>query len=262
MQTTALGRSLAIQLRIIHALLLREIITRYGRHGLGFLWLFLEPMLFTAGVTALWSIAKMGAISAIPIVAFAITGYSSVLMWRNVANRCAKAIESNLALMYHRNVKVIDLFLSRVLLEWVGATASFLLLVVLATATGMMKPPRDIFTIMAGWLMLAWFSLGLGFIVGVISERSELFDRMWHIATYLLFPMSGAAFMVDWLPAAAQEIILYLPMVHGVEMIRHGFFGDIVKTYENPAYMAACNLLLLLIGLALVRDASRKVEPA
>jgi len=258
---TSLGRSLAIQLRVIHALLLREVITRYGRHGLGVLWVILEPMLFTLGVTALWYMAKLHTVSNIPIVAFAITGYSSVLMWRNAASRCSKAIEPNLALMYHRNVKVIDLFLSRIVLEWVGATASITLLTVFFASIGAMDLPGDVWPVIGGWLLLAWFSLALGLIVGALSERSEAFERTWHIVTYLLFPLSGAMFMVHWLPKAAQEAVLWLPMVHGVEMIRHGYFGDVVKTYENPAYFATANLVLMLIGLALVRETGRRVQP-
>lgn len=253
--------SLAIQLRVIHALLMREIITRYGRHGLGVLWLFLEPMLFTLGVATLWYVARMHTLSDIPIISFAITGYSSVLMWRNVANRCSKAIEPNLALMYHRNVKVIDIFLSRIVLEWVGATTSIVFLTLVATTLGFMQAPKDIFLAAMGWLMMAWFSLGLGFIVGAISERSETFERTWHIATYLLFPMSGAVFMVEWLPVAAREYVLALPMVHAVEMLRHGYFGTIVRTHEDPGYMAFINLVLLLIGMTMVRDASRRVQP-
>ena len=34
---------------------MREIITRFGRHNIGFLWLFLEPILFTVGVVILWT---------------------------------------------------------------------------------------------------------------------------------------------------------------------------------------------------------------
>ena len=49
-------RSLTIQTRIIWALLLREMMTRFGRHNIGFLWLFVEPMMFTLGVTALWNL--------------------------------------------------------------------------------------------------------------------------------------------------------------------------------------------------------------
>lgn len=256
-----LAHAFAVQRRVIFALLMREVITRFGRHGLGALWIMLEPMLFTLGVTALWYAANLHTVSNIPIVAFAITGYSSVLLWRNAANRCSKAIEPNLALMYHRNVMVIDLFLSRILLEIVGACASFAVLTIFFAAIGAMQWPQDIGRVLGGWLLLCWFAIAMGFIVGALSERSETFERTWHIATYLLFPLSGAVFMVHWLPKAAQEMLLWLPMVHGVEMIRHGYFGQVVPTYEDPAYFAMVNLVLTFIGLILVRDSSRRVQP-
>jgi len=50
-------------------------------------------------------------------------------------------------------------------------------------------------------------------------------------------------------------------MVHGVEMVREGFFGDAVRTHYDASYMALCCLLLTLVGLLLVRDAGRRVEP-
>lgn len=256
-----LAHSLSIQCRVIQALLIREMITRYGRHNIGVLWLIVEPMLFTLGVSALWYIAKMHTLTSIPIIAFAITGYSSVLVWRNSANRCSKAIEPNLALMYHRNVKVIDILFSRVALELAGATGSITILTVFFCSIGAMQWPNDIVPILIGWLLLCWFALALGFIVGAISERSESFERTWHIVTYLLFPLSGAVFMVNWLPKSAQEAISWLPMVHGVEMIRHGFFGNIVPTHEDPVYFSIVNLLLTLIGLMLVKDSSRRVQP-
>lgn len=258
---TSLRKSFATQRRVVGALLLREIITRYGRHNIGVLWLIVEPMLFTLGVSGLWYLTKMHTVSNIPIIAFAITGYSSVLLWRNAANRCSKAIEPNLSLMYHRNVKVIDIFIARVALEVLGATASFIVLTVFFAFIGSMQWPHDIVPVMSGWLLLCWFALALGFIVGAISERSETFERVWHVVTYLMFPLSGAMFMVHWLPKAAQEAILWLPMVHGVEMIRHGYFGNIVPTYEDPAYFAVVNLALTLIGLALVRESGRRVQP-
>lgn len=258
---TPLARSLSIQLRVIHALLLREIITRYGRHGLGVLWIMLEPMLFTLGVAGIWYLAKLHTVSNIPIIAFAITGYSSILLWRNVSNRCVKAIEPNLALMYHRNVKVLDIFLARFLLEFVGASASIAVLTFFFAGIGTMQWPHDILIILAGWLLLAWFAMALGLIVGAISERSELIERVWHVITYLLFPLSGAMYMVDWLPKAAQGAVLWLPMVHGVEMIRHGYFGGVIPTHENPVYFATANLVMTLFGLVLTREAGRRVQP-
>lgn len=258
---TSLLRSCAIQMRVIGALLMREVITRYGRHNIGFMWLFVEPMLFTLGVTALWTATKAVHGSNLPIIPFAMTGYASVLLWRNASSRCAKAIEPNLSLLYHRNVRVIDVFASRLILEIVGSTISLITLSLIFIATGWMQLPVDILTMMGAWFLLAWFAISLGLVVGAVSERSEVFERVWHTLMYLLFPLSGAAFMVDWLPATAHKLVLWVPMVHGTEMLRHGYFGEMVHTYENPAYLILWSVCLLLLGLALVRETGRRVQP-
>src|SRR5215217_5632277 len=97
-QVRQLLRASAIEWRVVHALLMREVLTRFGRHNIGFLWLFVEPMLFTLGVTALWTLAKQLHGSNLPIAAFALTGYSAVLLWRNMPSRTIGAVEPNLAL--------------------------------------------------------------------------------------------------------------------------------------------------------------------
>ena len=258
---TPLLRSIRIQMRVVGALLMREILTRYGRHNIGFLWVFIEPMMFTLGVLALWTATKATHGSSLPITSFAITGYSSVLLWRNCASRCALAIEPNQALLYHRNVRVIDLFLARILLEISGATMSFVFLTILFMIIGLMDPPKNVALVIGGWVHLAVFGCSLGLIVGALSERSETADRIWHTIAYLLFPLSGAVFMVDWLPEKFQKIILFLPMVHGTEMLRSGYFGTVVKAHYDIGYMVTCDLVLMFVGLFLVRDASMRVEP-
>lgn len=250
-----------IQCRVIGALLMREVITRYGRHNIGFMWLFAEPMLFTLGVTALWTLADLHHSSSLPIVAFAVTGYSSVLLWRNMPAKCISAIEPNLSLMYHRQVKIIDMFLSRLILEAAGATISFIVLSCIWIFLGLMSFPQDLLKVLLGWLMLAWFGSSLALLLGSLAGRSELVDKLWHPASYILFPLSGAAYMVDWLPTPAQEALLLLPMVHGVEVLRDGYFGSMVKTHYDVPYMAVCCLVLTLLGLVQERILSRQVTP-
>ena len=64
--------------------------------------------------------------------------------------------------------------------------------------------------------------------------------------------------MVDWLPPAGQELVLMLPMVHGVEMVRDGYFGDIVRTHYSAGFLAVNNLVLTLLGLFVLRDAAHR----
>jgi capsular polysaccharide transport system permease protein len=252
--------SLRLQLRVVGALLMREIVTRYGRENLGFLWLFVEPMAFTLGVTGLWAAFGLRHSSSLPIVAFAVTGYSSVLLWRNCANRCSMAIPPNMGLLYHRNVRVLDLFVTRIVLEVAGASISFVMLSTVWISLDWMEPPSDMLRVLAAWGFLAWFGAALALIVGGGTAHSEMVERLWHPAAYLLFPLSGAAFMVDWMPKRFQEMVLWVPMVNGVEMLRDGFFGPAVRTHYNAQYLALCCALLTLAGLTLVKEAGRKVE--
>ncbi len=240
---------------------MREILTRYGRHNIGFLWLFVEPMLFTTGVTILWTLSKAVHGSSLPIVAFALTGYSSVLLWRNMPSRCIGAIDPNLALMYHRNVRVIDVFLARLLLEAGGATISFIVLSVFYIYIGWLEPPEDVLTVVEGWLLLGWFGAALAMFLGALAEKSELVERLWHPASYIMFPLSGAAFMVDALPPAAQHYALYVPMVNGVEIVRNGYFGGQIRTHYDLPYLFGFCIALTVLALAQVTVVNREITP-
>jgi capsular polysaccharide transport system permease protein len=252
--------SLAIQGRVLRALLLREIITRFGRENLGVLWLIGEPMLFTLGIATLWTAAGLHRDSPIPIVAFAVTGYSSVLMWRNSASRCGAAVMQNKSLLFHRNVRVIDVLLMRIVLEIGGATGSFIVLSLLFSFIGWMPLPADPLKVVFGWMMLAWFGASLALLIGGGTAFSDVVDRLWHPAAYLMFPISGAAYMVDWLPPSFQKVVLLLPMVHGIEIVREGYFGGVVQSHYDVGYMAMCCLVLSLAALYLVHESSRRVE--
>jgi ABC-type polysaccharide/polyol phosphate export permease len=254
-------RSLRAWGRVLHALLLREIITRFGRDNLGVLWLIGEPRIFTHGIATLWTALGLAHTSSIPPVAFAITGYSSVLLWRNCTTRCAYAIETNRRLLYHRNVRALDLFLTRILLEVFGATGSFIVLATWFTWFNWMAVPEDALKVVFGWVMLAWFGTSLALVIGAGTAFSPIAERLWHPAAYLLFPLSGAAFMVDWLPPQFQAIVLWLPMVHGVELLRDGYFGTTVRTHYDLAYMSVACLVLTFFGLYLAREAGRRTIP-
>jgi capsular polysaccharide transport system permease protein len=242
--------------------MMREVITRYGRHNIGFLWLFLEPMLFTLGITTLWTVTKMTHGSRLPIVAFAVTGYSSILLWRNTSNRCVKSIEPNLNLLYHRNVTIGDVYFARILLEIIGATISCFVLTISFSITGWMAPPANIMLTFHAWVLLCWFSMGLGLTVGALSEKGELVDRLWHILTYLMFPLSGAAFLMEWMPKNFQTLLLWVPMVNATEMLRHGYFGALISPHYDATYLATVDALLFLTGLALTRDLRHHVQPS
>jgi capsular polysaccharide transport system permease protein len=255
--SASLLSSLRIQLRVIGALLMREVLTRFGRHNIGFMWMFVEPMIFTLGVTILWNIMGASKGGGISITAFVLTGYSTILLWRNVPGRCVMALRPNFSLMFHRAVKPIDVYISRILLEVVGATISFVVLTIIFHAIGLVPLPYDYVTVWAAWLLLAWYAGAIGMLIGALSEQSDIVDKLWHPAMYLLIPLSGSFSMVSALPPAFRDILLINPTVHCNEMLRAGFFGPGHEWFYSVGYVVVFNMALTLLALAQVRYVSR-----
>ena len=105
------------------------------------------------------------------------------------------------------------------------------------------------------------FWMGLAMFLGGASERWETVHKLWHPLSYLLFPLSGAAFLLSVMPPEAQAVLTWLPMIHGVEYLREGFFGSQITAIYDLGYMAVCNAVLTLLGLALIRIVSESVIP-
>jgi capsular polysaccharide transport system permease protein len=255
-----MSRALSVQVRVVGALLMREVLTRFGRHNIGFLWLFLEPMAFTLGVSTVWQ--ALGSIhnSAISPWSFALTGYSVLLSWRNCGARTMKAMEPNMSLMFHRNVRPMDIYLARVLLELIGVTASFVCLAGIFIAMGLIPPPPDLLGVFFSWILLCWLSAALALVVGSLSEISDLIDRLWHIFVYLLFPISGAVFMVSWLSPSLQAIVWWVPMVHITEMLRESFMVSPYKAHYSIPYALSACIFLTFLGLLGVKTLSNRLE--
>lgn len=253
------SNALILNIKVIKALFFREILTRYGRDNIGFLWLIVEPIMFTGGIAIAWSFFGSLHGHRFGVLEFAVTGYSSILLWRNCANRAVNGIQPNYDLLYHRRVKVLDVLLARCLLEIASATLSFLFISILLILAGLMPPPDNFLMVFIAWCFLIWVAVSIALVVASISEMSDLVERVWHVATYLFFPLSGAIFMVDWLSPAMRSIVLWIPMVHGLEMLRGGYFGPGIKTIYDVSYLVAFCGICSFVGLVLVKVMSRRV---
>lgn len=255
-ETGALLRSSAatVNRRVVGALLIRELLTRYGRNNIGFLWLFVEPAAFILIVTFVWAFVKDIQRTNIPIVAFALTGYSSMLLWRYGAGRCIGAVKSNKPLLYHRQVTIMDIYVARILLELIAMSAALVVLTILFYAIGWLSLPEDVMEVIGGWLLLCWLSFGLASTLGGLSEKADFVKRVWHPFSYMLMVVSGVAFTVDALPPGMQSVALWVPMVNAVEIIRDGWFGSDFHAHFDVGYMIACNIALTLMGVSLVRQ--------
>jgi capsular polysaccharide transport system permease protein len=249
--------SLRVQIRVLYALMIREAMSRYGHTDLGFFWLMGDQLILTTGVMIMWSITGAESHGDIGVVPMALTGYAFLQMWRHIVSHATHAIRHSSHLLYHQNVKVLDLLLANALLELVGIVSAFLIAWVPLALYGVLPPMRDPLLMFGGFVLTAWFSFAFGLIITAITEMNEASARFVAPVLYITLPFTGMFFLVYWLPDPYQSIMLWSPLVNCIEMIRGGTFPEHIPTYGSPLYAALWCAGLTAIGVPLVQYAQR-----
>lgn len=252
--------SWAIQVRVIHALIIRELITRFGRENIGFLWIMAEPLLFAGLVGALWHFTHGATEHGINVIAFVATGYIPITLFRHGIARSVAVFTVNQSLLYHRQIKIVDFILARFIIEFLGAMMAYLFMAIVLIIFRQFPIPADFGLLISGWFLYSFFCFSLCLIIAPLSEVSEAMEKFIPVTTYIMIPFSGLFYMVSWLTPNVREFILLSPFVNGMEMMRKGIWGDQVTVYYNVWNPIVCSLAATVIGLILCRRVRRMLN--
>jgi capsular polysaccharide transport system permease protein len=253
-------RGLAVQSHVIGALLMRELHTRFGRDNIGYIWAIFEPGLLAFAVTILHMAAGSRTGFDMDPIPFWVVGYTPFCMFRFMVLRAEAAIESNRTLLYHRMVTITDLMIARNLLEFASAAMAMVILVGFAWLCGVGNLPDRPILMFAGMAQLWFLSFGLSLIVAAASENSTVVQRIVHPATYVSLPLSGAFFLLKWIPHPWRDYLAWSPLISPFEQIREGQFAMFDSDYVYPEYVIGWSLVLTILGLFAIRITRRRMH--
>ena len=249
--------SWAVQVRVIHALMIRELITRFGRENIGVLWIMAEPLLFAGLVGLVWHFSHGATEHGVNVIAFVATGYIPITLFRHGVARSVAVFTANQSLLYHRQIKIVDFILARFIIELLGSMMAYLFMGVVLIAFDVFPIPADIGLLIAGWLIYCLFCFSLCLIIGPLSEISEAWEKFIPVTTYIMIPFSGLFYMVSWMTPNFRDFLLMSPFVNGMEMMRKGIWGDKVTAYYDIWNPIICSAIGIMIGLLLCRRVRR-----
>jgi len=247
------------QRRVIGALMIRELVTRFGRENIGFLWMMVEPLLFAILVGFLWRLMKGPEDHGISVFAFVATGYIPLTLFRHCATRSIRVINVNSSLMYHRQIKLQDFIFVRVLIEVIGGCMAYVFIATVLGLIGEFPVPADMGAFLLGWLLYCVFVLALCMVMAPLSEMSDVLEKILPVATYIQIPASGAFNMMSWLTPQAQNALYYSPFVHPMELMRYGVFGARVNAKWDLSVTIVWTVVFMAIGLILCRRIRRNL---
>lgn len=248
--TSTLWRGLVVQKRVVTGVFLRETRTRFGRQKLGYLWAFLEPVLFIGTFYLAFRIGGKSMPVGMDIVTFITTGLVPFQMFRSVVGRAMTAASANQALLTYPQVRYLDLHLARLLLEFVTFSVVF---VVILGAHSMLFAPviqiADLLSVLQGMIACGLMGAGVGL---VLSSATILWPSMAQIQSALMRPLfwvSGVFFTANDLPVVARDVLMWNPVLHGVELIRDGFFVAYSAEHLDSGYLISWVVGSLAAGL-------------
>lgn len=235
------------------ALFLREFVSRMATRRFGWLWLFLEPILFVLIMLFVrYLLGRVRFIIGADFIPWLIVGLVTFFMFRNGLNRGMAAIDANRGLFAYRQVKPVDTVLVRGVLEGVLMSVVLVLLVLGAAFFGHTILPDDGLRALVVWLSVWLLGLGLGLIASVGATLITEIGIVVRMLTLPLMLLSGVIIPVMWLPHSIQQYLLYNPVLHGIEAIRLGFFQDYYTLADiSLLYLQLWGLSATALGLVL-----------
>ncbi|WP_116473336.1 ABC transporter permease [Zobellella maritima] len=234
------------------AMFMREAITRTMTDRLGWFWMIFEPMAMIAIMVLIRSLIGHGngLILGADFIPWMITGMMGFFLVREGMMRSLGAVDANQALFAYRQVQPVDTVLVRNFVEGMLRTVIFLLFVM-----GGLLLKLDIFPDNAIHALFAWFSLwslglGIGLIVSVAGTLVPELARIVRMLSLPLLLISGVILPLNVLPHNVLEYFMPNPIVHGLELLRLGFFEHYrMVTGTSLTYLWLFTLSLNALGL-------------
>ncbi|MGU3539427.1 ABC transporter permease [Methylobacterium sp. A54F] len=244
-------------LGVLHALMLRDMRTRFGGSHFGYAIVVFWPVVHTFVLVAIYVFRKVPAPVGDSRALFFATGAVPALIFQYISREVMKAVISNRPLTYYPQVKLFDVVFARIVVEIVTGFLGLILVFLILIAIGVDPRPRDPIMAMGGYLAAILLGIGIGTInVGIIS-----FFPGWMMGymlfTIVLYITSGVMFLPNYLPDQIYYILKFNPVVQIIEWVRVGYEPGLgVKV--DYVYVIWFALTSLSVGLLMERLVVRK----
>ena len=163
------------------------------------------------------------------------------------------ARDCNRAFFAFRQVRPFDVAIARASVEAFSMFFISITILGVAALLGQNVIPEDPITALFALIGLWLFGFGYGL---VTSVGMRLVQDLGHIFQLLMMPLyliSGVIVPVSTIPLPYRDWLLWNPLVHGLELVRLGFFPNYHTVDVNFTYLYAWVLCSLVLGMALYR---------
>jgi capsular polysaccharide transport system permease protein len=249
----SLRAGIAAHLRVLHALIVRDILSKHSHAGMGYLWAFAQPLVYVVTLDLVYTLVGRHAPLGTSNFAFLAAGIVPFFcFYIQVQSAVSSAVSSNLNLLYFRQVTPLSLILANAVRQYLTGLIFF---AVICAGIAYFDPKVELSNPLLMWAAvtcLALLAMCIGSIIG-IGELAFPWLRLLEVVIFrFMFFFSGALFYANMMPPQYRRWALLNPLFHLIEFVREGFFGTYHARYANWHYplewivVGLCIMMLLL----------------
>ena len=241
------------RLRVLFAMVVREMSTKFGRSWGGYLWAIAEPLGGVVLMTIAFSLALRKPPLGTNFALFYATGIVPFFLFSGVSRSVAVSITTNQGLLRYPVVQPIDAVIAKFFTDFLTMFVVGVLLFSGIIFYYGLPLHVDLAAAFNGFLLMGLLGLGIGTLNCVIFGFWPTWRNIWNVATKPLFIMSGMFYTFESLPPQAQAILWWNPLFHMVGMVRGGFYPGYEPLYVTPLYVLGIAGSTFVVGAYLLR---------
>lgn len=241
------------QRRVMFALMLRYIRTRFFGHGLGYLFAIAWPLSHILILVVMYSVLRRAPPYGDSTVLFIATGVVPFLTFSYLARFMMLSVLRARQLLAFPEVKVIDMLFASALLEVLAASCVTIVLIIIAWFAGIDAVPMNIVQAALAFGAAILLGLGFGLLNGVIALAIPGWFTGYSLINILLWATAGIFFVPDALPNTLREFLAYHPVLQVVEWTRSAYYDGYGNLVLDRPYVIGFGCATIFLGLALER---------
>lgn len=238
---------------VMHAVMLRDMRTRFFDHGLGFLVVVAWPLAHLVALLLIYTALNRTAPYGDNLEIFFATGLIPTLSFMYVSRFMALALVTHRPMLAFPVVRPSDILFGRALLEILASCIMAFLTFMLLIVLGKNPVPIDLVAAASAFFVMLLLAVGCGIVAGVIGAIVPFFVTIYSLFMILIYILSGTLFVVSALPAKISYALSWNPVLHSVEWMRTAYFIGYPEQVLDINYLIGFSLGAIFLGLLLER---------
>jgi ABC-type polysaccharide/polyol phosphate export permease len=247
--------------RTLLAMFIYQLRVMHGESRIALVWALVGPVVLLTLISSLYILMGTHYIMGMDVQTFSLLGATTWIMFRQIVFRSSTAYVSARGLLNFQGVTPLMCALVQAFIYVSVYLVVFLVLISAGHALELITLPKSWPGFLLYVVLMACFGVALGVLFGSIATFWHFFLRLAPIIERFLQIFAAGFFVSEQLPEHLRPWMLWLPLAHGMQLLRSAYFEAYASHDASLGYFLTSLVFLMVLALAAERLARPNVQP-